>query len=106
MDVFTIAVWVGTVGFLLFSLVKDKEKTKKVFKKAIGMGKSLILSIIAIGFFNRIGACNFTAAGNSGLCAKAGCADGDGCFRRFWNGYAHSGFYRFSFGGDAGGCRG
>ena len=50
MDVFTIAVWVGTVGFLLFSLVKDKEKTKKVFKKAIGMGKSLILSIIAIVF--------------------------------------------------------
>ena len=50
MDVFTIAVWIGTVGFLIFSLIKDKERTKKVLKKAFGMGKGLIMSILSIVF--------------------------------------------------------
>lgn len=50
MDVFTIAVWIGTAGFLIFSLIKDKERTKKVFKKAFGMGQGLIVSIVSIVF--------------------------------------------------------
>ena len=28
MDIFTIAIWIGTIVFLLISLIKDKEKTK------------------------------------------------------------------------------
>ena len=50
MDVFTIAVWVLTAGFLVFSLSKDKEKTKEAVKKALGMGKGMLLSILSIIF--------------------------------------------------------
>lgn len=50
MDVFTIAVWIGTAGFLIFSLIKDKGRTKKVFQKAFGLGKGLVVSIVSIVF--------------------------------------------------------
>lgn len=50
MDIFTMAVWVLTAGFLVFSLVKDKYKTKEAVKKAFGMGKGMLASILSIIF--------------------------------------------------------
>ena len=50
MDVFTIAIWVLTAGFLVFSFVKDKNKTKKALKMAFGIGKGMLGSILSIIF--------------------------------------------------------
>lgn len=48
MDIFTIAIWIGTIIFLIFSLSKNKEKTKMALKMAFGMGKNMIFSILSI----------------------------------------------------------
>lgn len=48
MDIFTIAIWIGTIIFLIFSMVKNKEKTKIALKMAFGMGKNMTLSILSI----------------------------------------------------------
>lgn len=50
MDIFTIVIWVVTLIFLIISLLKDKTKTKNSLKMALGMGKSMILSILSIVF--------------------------------------------------------
>ena len=50
MDIFTIAVWVLTAGFCIYSFIKDKNKTKKAFKMAFGMGRGMIGSILSIVF--------------------------------------------------------
>lgn len=50
MDVLTLAMWIGTALFLIFSLVKDRRKTKKALKMAFGMGKGMLGSIISIIF--------------------------------------------------------
>lgn len=50
MDIFTIAIWVGTIIFLGFSFTKNKEKTKIALKMAFGMGKGMIISIFSIIF--------------------------------------------------------
>lgn len=50
MDIFTIAMWIGTIGFLLFSVKKDKSKTLKALKMAVGMGKGMLGSILSIIF--------------------------------------------------------
>lgn len=50
MDIFTMAVWILTAGFLIFSLVKDTQKTKEALKKAFGMGKGMLFSILSIVF--------------------------------------------------------
>ena len=50
MDIFTIAVWVFTAGFLVFSFIKNKPKTKEALKKAFGMGKGMLISILTIVF--------------------------------------------------------
>ena len=50
MDVFTIAVWVLTAGFCVYSFIKDKSKTKKAFKMAFGMGRGMLGSILSIVF--------------------------------------------------------
>jgi len=50
MDIFTMAVWLLTAGFLVFSLIKDKRKTKEALKKAFGMGKGMLFSIFSIIF--------------------------------------------------------
>lgn len=50
MDVFTLAIWVGTLIFLGISLVKDKVKTKQALKMALGMGKAMVISILSIIF--------------------------------------------------------
>jgi uncharacterized membrane protein YraQ (UPF0718 family) len=50
MDIFTAAVWVLTAGFLVFSLIKDKHKTKEAVKKAFGIGKGMLYSILSIIF--------------------------------------------------------
>jgi len=42
------AMWAGTGGFLIFSVVKDKSKTKRALKMAFGMGKGMLLSILSI----------------------------------------------------------
>lgn len=50
MDIFTLAVWILTAGFLVFSFVKDKQKTKEALKSAFGMGKGMLVSILSIIF--------------------------------------------------------
>lgn len=50
MDVFTLAIWIGTLIFLGISLAKDKVKTKQVLKMALGMGKGMAASILSIIF--------------------------------------------------------
>ncbi len=50
MDIFTIAVWVLTAGFCMSSFLKDKDKTKKAFNMAFGMGKGMLGSILSIIF--------------------------------------------------------
>lgn len=50
MDIFTIALWAGTIAFLIFSFFKDKSKTKNALKMASGMGKSMVFSILSIIF--------------------------------------------------------
>ena len=50
MDVFTLAIWVGTLLFLVLSFVKSKEKTIKALKMAFKMGKGMALSILTIIF--------------------------------------------------------
>ncbi|MDA3731825.1 permease [Niameybacter massiliensis] len=50
MDIFTIAIWVITVGLLMVSFMKDKSKTKEALKKALFMGKGMALSIFAVIF--------------------------------------------------------
>lgn len=50
MDIFTLAMWVGTLIFLVISLFKDKAKTKKALKMALGMGKGMAVSIFSIVF--------------------------------------------------------
>jgi len=50
MDIFTLAIWVGTFIFLVISYAKDKKKTKKAMSMAFGMGKGMIVSILSIIF--------------------------------------------------------
>lgn len=50
MDIFTAAMWIGTIIFLLISLKKDKPKTLKALKMAFGMGKGMLGSILSIIF--------------------------------------------------------
>lgn len=50
MDVFTLAIWIGTIIFLIISLKRDKVKTKKALKMAFGMGKGMLGSILSIIF--------------------------------------------------------
>ncbi len=50
MDVFTIAIWIGTLIFLGFSFAKSKEKTKRALKMAFNMGKGMAISIFTIIF--------------------------------------------------------
>lgn len=48
MDIFTVLIWLCTVGFLFYSLYKDQKKTKAALKNAFTMGKGMILSILTI----------------------------------------------------------
>lgn len=50
MDIFTIFIWIITMGFLVISFVKDKEKTKEALQKAFFMGRGMALSIFAVIF--------------------------------------------------------
>ncbi len=50
MDVLTLAMWIGTGTFLIFSFIKDKGKTKQALKMAFGMGKGMFVSILSIIF--------------------------------------------------------
>lgn len=50
MDIFTLAIWVGTLIFLGISIAKDKVKTKQALKMALGMGKGMAVSILSIIF--------------------------------------------------------
>lgn len=50
MDVFTLAIWIGTLVFLGISFAKDKVKTKQALKMAFGMGKGMLASILSIIF--------------------------------------------------------
>lgn len=50
MDIFTLAIWIGTLTFLGVSLAKDKAKTKQAFKMAIAMGKGMAVNIFSIIF--------------------------------------------------------
>jgi uncharacterized membrane protein YraQ (UPF0718 family) len=48
MDIFTIAMWVITLIFLIISFIKNKSETKGAFKKALGMGKGMAKSLIFV----------------------------------------------------------
>ena len=50
MDIFTVAMWIGTIVFLLISLKKDKAKTLKALKMAFGMGKGMLRCNLSIFF--------------------------------------------------------
>lgn len=50
MDIFTIAIWLGTFIFLVISLVKNKDKTMRALKMALGMARGMVGSIISIIF--------------------------------------------------------
>ncbi|MPM65403.1 hypothetical protein SDC9_112299 [bioreactor metagenome] len=50
MDVLTLAMWIGTAVFLIFSFIKDRGKTKQALKMAFGMGRGMLLSILSIIF--------------------------------------------------------
>lgn len=50
MDIFTVAIWGGTLIFLGISLAKDKVRTKQALKMALGMGKGMVVSILSIIF--------------------------------------------------------
>lgn len=50
MDIFTLAIWIGTLIFLGFSLAKDRIKTNQALKMALGMGKGMLASILTIIF--------------------------------------------------------
>lgn len=50
MDVLTLAMWIVTAIFLIFSFVKDREKTRQALKMAFGMGKGMLISILSIIF--------------------------------------------------------
>lgn len=50
MDVFTILLWAGTAVFLIVSLIKDKDKTKRSLRMALSMGKGMVISILSIIF--------------------------------------------------------
>jgi uncharacterized membrane protein YraQ (UPF0718 family) len=50
MDIFTLAIWIGTLVFLGVSFAKDKVKTKQALKMALGMGKGMLASILSIIF--------------------------------------------------------
>ena len=50
MDAFTLGMWIVTAALLVFSLMKDKGKTKKALIMAFGMGKSMLASILSIIF--------------------------------------------------------
>ncbi len=48
MDIFTLLIWIVTFGFLVFSFIKDKEKTLKALKMAFRMGRGMAMSIFTI----------------------------------------------------------
>lgn len=50
MDVFTLAIWVGTAVFLAVSFFKDKGRTKRALKAAFAMGRGMMGSILSIIF--------------------------------------------------------
>lgn len=50
MDIFTVTIWIGTIIFLHASLKRDRAKTKKALKIAVGMGKGMLVSILSIIF--------------------------------------------------------
>lgn len=50
MDIFTIIFWIITLGWFIFSIMKDKHKTLSAVKMSGGMMKSMAGEIIAILF--------------------------------------------------------
>jgi uncharacterized membrane protein YraQ (UPF0718 family) len=50
MDVLTLAMWIGTAVFLVFSFFRDRQKTKRALQMAFGMGKGMLGSILTIIF--------------------------------------------------------
>lgn len=50
MDIFTLAMWIGTLLFLWVSFIKDKAKTKQALKTAFAMGRGMLFSILSIIF--------------------------------------------------------
>ncbi len=48
MDFFTAAVWAGTAGFFVFSMIKDKKKTIRALQMAKNMGVGMAGSIVSI----------------------------------------------------------
>ena len=50
MDIFTLAMWIGTLVFLGYSFNRDKKETKKALIMAFRMGRGMLFNIIPIIF--------------------------------------------------------
>lgn len=50
MDIFTLAIWIGTAVFLAISFFKNKAKTRQALRAAFSMGKGMLGSILSIIF--------------------------------------------------------
>lgn len=50
MDVFTLGIWIGTAIFIIYSLIRDKVKTKLALKNAKAMGSGMLGSMLSIVF--------------------------------------------------------
>lgn len=50
MDFLTVAMWISTAVFLIFSFIKDKNKTIQALKMALSLGKGMAVSILSIIF--------------------------------------------------------
>ncbi len=50
MDIYTLAIWLGSLIFLGISFKKNKTKTKQALKMAFGMGKGMLASMLSIIF--------------------------------------------------------
>ena len=48
MDIFTLAMWIITILFMIYSFIKDKKKTINALKNAIRMGRSMVLNILTV----------------------------------------------------------
>ncbi|MGD1821933.1 MAG: permease [Pleomorphochaeta sp.] len=48
MDIFTLAMWIITIIFALYSFIRDKDKTINALKNAVRMGRSMVLNILTV----------------------------------------------------------
>ena len=96
MDIFTVAMWIGTIIFLLISLKKDKTKTVKALKMAFGMGKGMLGSILSIIFLIGLILTILPPENIAKFVGSQSLVYSNGGFGGIWNNYTDPCFYCFS----------